>query len=98
MIRPVQKHQIIWVQDMFKASDKMARMPYYQIKSLAKEKQAWRESAPWHYRLSGLLLADFQIVFLKEATLEAMMLTTKAGLACKIYKKGTGPYPEDSGG
>ena len=97
MIRPVQKHQIIWVQDMFKASDKMARMPYYQIKSLAKGKQAWRESAPWYYRLSGLLLADFQIVFLKEATLEAMMLTTKAGLACKIYKNETGHYPETLG-
>jgi hypothetical protein len=95
LIRPIQKLQLIWSQDMFKASDEMARMPYYQIKSLTKEKQAMRESAPWYYKVSGLLLADFQSVFLKEATLEAMMLTTKAGLACKIYKNQTGHSPEN---
>ena len=50
---------------------------------------------PWYYRISGLLFADFQTVYLKEATLEAMMLTTKAGLACKIYKNQTGHYPEN---
>jgi len=95
LIRPIQKLQIIWAQDMFKESNKMASLPYYQIKTLAKEKQALRESAPWYFKLSGLLLADFQSVFLKEATLEAMMLTTKTGLACKIYKKETGHYPEN---
>ena len=95
LIRPIQKLQIIWVQDMFKESNKMASMPYYQIKALTKEKQAMRKSAPWYFKLSALLLADFQSVFLKEATLEAMMLTTKAGLACKIYKNETGHYPEN---
>ena len=95
LIRPIQKLQIIWVQDRFKESNKIAWMPYYQIKAQAKEKQAMRQSAPWYFKLSGLLLADFQSVFLKEATLEAMMLTTKAGLACKIYKNQTGRYPEN---
>jgi hypothetical protein len=95
LIRPIQKLQIIWVQDMFKESNKMARVPYYQIKELTKEKQTMRESAPWYFKLSGLLLVDFQSVFLKEATLEAMMLTTQAGLACKIYKNETGHYPEN---
>ena len=95
LIRPIQKLQIIWVQDMFKESNKIASMPYYHIKALTKEKQDMRESTPWYFRLSGLLLADFQSVFLKEATLEAMMLTTKAGLACKIYKNETGHYPEN---
>jgi hypothetical protein len=32
---------------------------------------------------------------MKEATLEAMMLATRTGLACKIYKKKTGRYPEN---
>jgi len=95
LIRPIQKLQIIWVQDQFKEAKKTASLPYYDIKALTKEKQAWREAAPWYFKLSGLLLADFQSVFLKEATLEAMMLTTKAGLACKIYKNQTGHYPEN---
>jgi len=94
LIRPIQKLQIIWVQDQFMESKKIASMPYYQIKALTKEKQDMRESTPWYYKLSGLLLADFRSVFMKEATLEAMMLTTKAGLACKTYKNETGHYPE----
>ena len=36
-------------------------------------------------------------MFLKEASLEAMMLTAKAGLACKIFKAKTGRYPENLG-
>lgn len=95
LIRPIQKLQIIWAQDMFRETNKLARMPYYQIKAMTKEKQAAEESAPWYFKLSGLLLPDFQSVFLKEATLEAMMLTTKAGLACKIYKNQNGRYPEN---
>jgi hypothetical protein len=94
LIRPIQKLQIIWVQDQFMESKKIASMRYYPIKALTKEKQYMRESTPWYYKLSGLLLVDFRSVFLKEATLEAMMLTTKAGLACKIYKNETGHYPE----
>ena len=95
LIRPIQKLQIIWVQDQFMESKKIANMPYYPIKALTKEKQYMRESTPWYYRLSGLLLVDFRSVFLKEATLEAMMLATKAGLACKIYKNEIGHYPEN---
>jgi len=98
LIRPIQKMQIIWVQDQFREAKKTASLPYYDIKALSKEKQLWRESAPWYFKFSGLLLADFQSVFLKEATLEAMMLTTKAGLACKIYKNETGHYPENLDG
>jgi len=95
LIRPIQKLQIVWLQDQFKEAKKIASMPYYHIKALAKEKQDMRESTPWYYRLSGLLLANFQSASLKEATLEAMMLTTKAGLACKIYKNEIGHYPEN---
>jgi hypothetical protein len=41
-----------------------------------------------------LLFTNFEGVFMKEATLEAMMLTTKAGLACKIYQKQNSRYPD----
>ena len=95
LVRPIQKLQIILVQNQFKEAKEMASMPYYHIKSLPKERREARESTPWYCRLSGLLFADFQSVYLKEATLEAMMLTTKAGLACKIYKNQAGHYPEN---
>jgi hypothetical protein len=31
---------------------------------------------------------------MKEATLEAMMLATKSGLACKVYRNKYGRYPD----
>lgn len=94
LTRPLQKLEIIWIQNQYRDLEKNANLPYYEIKELF-EKSGWTgESIPWYSRISGLLLADFQSVFLKEATLEAMMLTAKAGLACKIYKSQNGRYPE----
>lgn len=92
LTRPIQKPQIIWVQNQFRDLDKKVDLPYFEMKEWAKEKA--RESVPWYFKMSGLQRVDFQSGFLKEATLEAMMLTTKAGLACKIYKNKTGHYPE----
>jgi hypothetical protein len=95
LIRPLLKSQLIWVQDQYRELGKSASSPYYAIKGLLKEHGRSPESIPWYYRLSGLLFADFQSVFLKESTLEAMMLATRAGLACKIYRNKTGHYPEN---
>lgn len=92
--RPVLKSQIIFVQDYFRELEKNADRPYYELKDWLQKKSPDRGSLPWYYRVSGLQLPDFQSVFLKEATLEAMVLTTRAGLACKIFKQKTGHYPE----
>ncbi len=42
-----------------------------------------------------MLIPDFHSAFLKEATLEAMMLATRTGLACRIYKNTHGVFPEN---
>jgi hypothetical protein len=94
LIRPLLKSGIIWMQNQYRDLEKNIGLPYSEIKKSLREFQQTRQSLPWYYKLSGGLFPDFQSVFLKEATLEAMMLTTKAGLACKIYKIQTGHYPE----
>jgi hypothetical protein len=92
--RPILKSQVIFVQNYFRDLEKIVALPYYELKGrLQKDSQVHR-AVPWYFRMSGLQVPEFLSVFLKEATLEAMMLTTKAGLACKIYKKQTGHYPE----
>jgi hypothetical protein len=48
---------------------------------------------PWYFKPTGLLVPEFPSIFLKEASIEAVMLTAKAGLSCKIYKIKTGRYP-----
>lgn len=95
LIRPLLKSQLIWVQGQYRELGKIAGSPYYGIRELLRERGRSPESMPWYYRLTGLLFADFQGVFLKESTLEAMMLATRAGLASKIYRNKTGHYPEN---
>ncbi|OGD21484.1 MAG: hypothetical protein A2W03_11995 [Candidatus Aminicenantes bacterium RBG_16_63_16] len=92
--RPILKSQIIFIQNYFRDLEKNVGLPYYELKGRLQQDSQGRQAIPWYFKMSGLQLPDFQSVFLKEATLEAMMLTTKAGLACKIYKKHTGHYPE----
>jgi hypothetical protein len=92
--RPLQKLQIIWVQNQFMDLENKVNLPYYGLKEWLQKHHEIGQSMPWYYKMSGLQLPDFRSVFVKEATLEAMMLTTKAGLACKIYKKQNGHYPE----
>jgi len=94
LIRPLEKSQVIWVQNQYLNLEKHSGLPYYETTQRAKDGRLKWESLPWYHRLTGLLLTHFDSVFLKEATLEAMMLTTKAGLACKIYKKQRDHYPE----
>lgn len=91
LARPVLRSQFIWVHDRYGDVEKKAGEPYYaQIDFLDK----WR-FVPWYYKATEVLLPDLRSVFMKEATLEAMMLTTQAGLAVKIYKNNTGHYPEN---
>jgi hypothetical protein len=91
LVKPVLKSQFIWVHKRYGDIETKAGEPHYkQIDFLEKSRLV-----PWYYRATGVLLADFRGVFVKEATLEAMMLTTQAGLACEIYKNLAGRYPEN---
>lgn len=99
--RPLQKSEIIWGQSQLLDLEKRVNQPYYKIKwqernglTSASAEERTREAVPWYAKISGWQLVNFQSAFLKEATLEAMMLTTRAGLACKMYKKKSGHYPE----
>lgn len=90
LIRPHLRSQLIWVHERYGDIERRAGETYYkQIEFLEKERLV-----PWYYKATEVLLPAFSSAFLKEATLEAMMLATKAGLACKIYRNKTGHYPE----
>jgi hypothetical protein len=94
LVRPVLKAEIIWVQKKFLDAEKRAVLPYFKVNELDQEQGEGIDSVPWYFKALGLLEHNFKSGFMKEATLEALMLTTKAGLACKIYKNQTGRYPD----
>jgi hypothetical protein len=93
LIRPGLKSQIIWVHERYNSLGTIAGQPYYRQYEFLKNQRF--EHLPWYFKPTGFLVPEFSYVFLKEAALEAVMLTTKAGLGCKIYKKKTGHYPEN---
>jgi hypothetical protein len=81
LIRPLLKWEVRRNFKMSLEIDKLLLLPYYEQREV-------------YDRLVAHRIMDHRPVFMKEATLEAMMLTTKAGLACKIYRNMNGRYPD----
>jgi hypothetical protein len=55
------------------------------------------EARPWYAILSRVAMPMMDAALLKQATLEALALAARTGLACKIYKNQNGRYPADLG-
>lgn len=94
LTRPILKAEIVWRQRQFLEAEQRIDLPFFKVKEMDRDPSRKAEPAPWYLRLPGILTTDFESVFLKEATFEALMLTTKAGLACRIYRNRNGKFPE----
>lgn len=93
MIRPALKSELGRFLRQREDDEKIAGSEYYQIsEALANSRSQARLSTRFPL-IIGQVVSGYQAVLFKEATLEAMMLTTRAGLACKIYRKQHGRYP-----
>jgi hypothetical protein len=90
MIRPALKSELVWIQEYFEGLQKAGNQPYYQV---TRQSSLKADELPWYFVFTGAIVPNMESSFLKEATLEAMMLTTQAGLACRVYRKQTGRYP-----
>lgn len=97
LLRPLFKSQVLWAMSHYSDLEKISLRPYYEQREWFGKHVRKDGSVPWHERLLGALSPQLGVLFMKEATLEAMMLTTQAGLASKIYKNKTGRYPENLG-
>jgi len=97
LIKPMLKSEMLWVQKQFDFYEKIGGLPSLQVASLVQESTAEYSRRPWYFKTIGELFPNLDAAFMKEGTLEAMVLTTRAGLACKIYRKGHGRYPSSLG-
>jgi hypothetical protein len=95
LIRPLLKSELLWFQKSFEGAGKVSMLPYYEQREFLIAQSGKVNPPPWYYRMIGGLQPNFHASFLREASLEAMMLATRAGLACKIYRNKTGHYPEN---
>jgi hypothetical protein len=93
LMRPVLRSEVLWFQNACEDMDKVATLPYYEQREFIIRLSQRLNTPPWYFRMIGTLFPDFQAPCLKEASLEAVMLATRAGLACKMYSHRTGRYP-----
>ncbi len=94
IIRPLLKSQVLRLQNAYDGLAKIAGWPFYQQRDgLAEIREQLKAGsrAGW---LIGTLLPDYEAPFMKQASLEALMLVAKAGLACRLYRNKTGRFPE----
>jgi len=68
--------------------------PYYETRDVLKTWAQGSEKRPWYAYISGSLIGNFETAFFKEAQLEASILASRTGLACRLHKSRTGSYPE----
>jgi hypothetical protein len=95
LLRPLFKSQVLWTMSHYPDLEKTSLRPYYEQREWFGKHVRKDGSVPWDERLLGGLYPQLGSLFMKEATVEAMMLATRSGLACKIYKNRTGHYPEN---
>ena len=94
LVKPYLKAEIVWFQRLLPGVEHRANLSFFKVKEMDRDPSRKAKPTPWYLRLPGILTTDFESVFLKEATFEALMLTTKAGLACRIYRNRNGKFPE----
>ena len=98
LLRPVLKDEVRWQLEKLTRWEQMARDPYFMQRELLKTDPAFSGNAPWYFKLTGFLDGGaYGSIFLKGAQLEATFLASRTGLACRLFKSGTGQYPESLG-
>lgn len=96
ILRPLVKRDLRRSLPRFEWLEAQARLPYYRNReALRSRDRDIQEGLPWHAFLSRMTApSGVESVFMKSAQIEAIMLASRAGLACRLYKIRTGQYPE----
>jgi len=95
LIRPVIKVDIRKTLSIYQELETQARHPYFESRDFLRAQAQRLEKRPWYAFLSKTIMANFGAAFMKEALLEATIVASRTGLACRLYKSQTGQYPEN---
>lgn len=94
LIRPLFKRDIRTNLPMYLQLETQVERPYYRTKDFWSSYKNRLDRLPWYAFISKNLIPNLEAASLKVATLDALMLTSRVGLACRVYKSRTGEYPE----
>jgi len=95
LLRPVLKMDVRKALPIYQELETQARHPYFESRDFLRAQAQGLEKRPWYAFLSKALIANFGAAFMKEAMLEATIVASRTGLACRLYKSRTGQYPEN---
>ena len=95
LLGPLVKRDISLNLPIYEELESKALLSYYQTRDFWKPYQGHFRSLPWYAVVSKLVIPNMEAAFMKVATLDALILTARAGLACRIFKSRTGQYPEN---
>lgn len=95
LVRPFIKRDIRLNLPEYAELETRALSSYYQTRDFWKPYQDHLHGLPWYAIISKTLIPEMEATFMKVATLDALILTARTGLACRVYKSRTGEYPED---
>jgi hypothetical protein len=95
LVRPFVKRDISLNLPKYAELETRSLSSYYRTRDFWKPYQDYLHSLPWYAVVSKNALPDMEAAFMKAATLEALILTARVGLACRIFKSRTGEYPEN---
>ncbi len=94
LIRPLMKRDIVRNLPKYSELQETVRLPYFRTREFWEKHHYELEHLPWYSVISSLVLPNIEATFLKVASLEAVGLATRTGLACRVYKEKKGSYPE----
>jgi hypothetical protein len=95
LIRPFIKRDIARKLPLYAELEEMARLPYYRSRELFENYQEKMDRLPWYSIVSRLVLPNAEAAFLKLASLEALVLTARTGLACRVFEVQNGRFPDN---
>lgn len=94
VLRPLVKKDIRQSLPAYEFLEAQAKVPYFQSRDALRTGNQRIKRRPWYAYASKAMIGDFEAAFLKVAQIEALMLSSRAGLACRLFRKQNGRYPE----
>ena len=94
LVRPWVKIDVRKTLPRYSELEAQARLPYFKGRDFFRDLIQRSQNSPWYSFVSKFILVNFESTFLKEAQLEATLLASRTGLACRLHKSRTGQYPD----
>lgn len=94
VIRPLVKRDMRHSLPRLEFLEAQAKLRYHQSRDALRARDRRLHEGPWYAFVSKFMFGNSEASFLKVAQIEAILLASRTGLACRLFKGRTGRYPD----